>query len=229
MLNFQNARNLTYGWSEGGGVASRERLTFRFASAQRPRASFPGPPPAGPARQRSLRVRPSVRSPPPKVQKCAPGNVDKRQSNSYISTLRFHPPRGVENVMVWESLLVTLGHSGVHLAQENAWFRDVDFCFLPFAILHRKYKMHSIFKMAKTEMRIRYATQGLEAPKVVRGVKNDASHTRKHRSASVAFSLWRKVSVAPAKRRFPSCKNCTLEPLCFLVQDASFWGPRTQK
>ena len=57
-------------WSEGGGVASRERLTFRFASAQRPRASFPGPPPAGPARQRSLRacLRVCVSVRPP--QKC---------------------------------------------------------------------------------------------------------------------------------------------------------------
>ena len=47
--------------------------------------------------------------------------------------------------MVFESLLVTLDSSDLHLAQENKGFRDVDFRFLRFAILHRNYKVHSIF------------------------------------------------------------------------------------
>ena len=47
--------------------------------------------------------------------------------------------------MVWALLFVTLDHSDPHLAQENKGFRDVDFRFLQFAILHMFYKVYGTF------------------------------------------------------------------------------------
>ena len=114
------------------------------AGGQRPAAAArPGPGPAGDS-------SPSVSHGVPKVRFASPRNVNKRQSNSYISTLRFHPPRDTANEMVWASLFVTLDLPDLHLAQENAWFRDADFCILQFAIYHMFYKAYSIFAKVKT-------------------------------------------------------------------------------
>ena len=117
------------------------------AGGQRPAAAArPGP---GPAGDSSPSVRPSVRHGVPKVRFASPRNVKKRQSNSYISTWRFHRPETTRNETLFEVLFVTLGYSGIHLAQENAWFRDVDFCILRFAIYHVFYKEYSIFAKVK--------------------------------------------------------------------------------
>ena len=51
--------------------------------------------------------------------------------------------------MVWAPLFVTLDPSDLHLAQENKGFRDVDFRFLQFAILHMFYKVYFTFAKVK--------------------------------------------------------------------------------
>ena len=114
------------------------------AGGQRPAAAArPGP---GPAGDSSLSVRDAV----PKVRFASPRNVKKRQSNSYISTWRFHRPKTTRNETHFGVLFATLGRSDIHLAQENKGLRDVDFRVLLFAILHMFYNAYSIFAKVKT-------------------------------------------------------------------------------
>ena len=155
---------------------------------RQPAARRRGPPRAR-ARRRFISVRVCVCSGVPKVSFVSLQNVKKRQSNSYISTLRFHPPRGVENVMVlghfWR--LWTLRTSIWHRKTKGSATSIFAFYNLRFCICFIRFI--PLLQKSKNAVRIRYATRGLEAPDVVRGPENEALETGHQMVPRRRFSL----------------------------------------
>ena len=101
----------------------------------------------------------------PKERFASLQNVNKRQSNSYISTLRFHPPRTTGNAMFSDhfSRLWTLRTSIWHSKTNGSETSIFAFCKSRFTI--GNIRCIQFFQSAKKAMRIRYATRATRLPK----------------------------------------------------------------